>query len=135
MTGIKFDILKQANTLRANLIQLQLDKNHPDYDERMADWRYEAQSLGNLLADHNLTIPSILQTPQLLYAEVSDGYDTKMEILERDRNGSKDAWNALSSEERSEYTESFHEMCARGTGEDHRFYRLLMDEHLGRSRK
>ncbi len=39
-------------------------------------------------------------------------------------------WARLSPEERAEHYERFHDLCAQGIGEMHRFYPLLMSRAL-----
>ncbi|VWC79323.1 hypothetical protein BLA39750_01079 [Burkholderia lata] len=49
---------------------------------------------------------------------------------EESRGGTKEEWDALSPEAQSASWDSFHEQCASGVGDTHRFYNLLMKEWM-----
>jgi hypothetical protein len=57
-----------------------------------------------------------------------------VEILERTRfeaeHCSEKSWKALSAQEQTEYREEFHDLCAKGIGENCRFYTFLMGQCL-----
>lgn len=44
--------------------------------------------------------------------------------------GTQEEWDAMSQEDQEESSNSFHEMCERGVGDNHRFYDLLMSRWL-----
>jgi len=45
---------------------------------------------------------------------------------ESNRPGTQEEWDQLSDGEKSSEWESFHDLCARGIGDEHSFYSLLM---------
>jgi len=45
-------------------------------------------------------------------------------------NGSQEEWDALSFDEKADQWDEFHDLCARGIGDQMYFYQVMMNRHL-----
>jgi len=90
------------------------------------EWEMAAEVLGyHAKADEDVPV-QFLGTP--LATLWANGYNARRESEQPE--GTQEEWDRLSPDEQGSQWDRFHELCAKGAGEDHYFYSLLMPQWL-----
>jgi hypothetical protein len=102
------------------------DFNVIGIDDRY-DWMSAAEQLG-YATEPGGSVPALFEATPLA------GYWEKGHRLrcasEMNRPGTREEWDELSAEAQSSEWDSFQVLCARGIGDEHRFYSLLMEQWM-----
>ncbi|MDN7445575.1 hypothetical protein QZM64_41155 [Burkholderia cepacia] len=112
----------------ANVLSIEDDESpNAHHFDSIQDCLREAEALG-YRDGLNGTVPTwFIGTPLARAWEA--GAASRSECAEY-REGTQEEWDAMSPEAQSASWDSFHEQCARGVGDSHRFYNLLMKEWM-----
>lgn len=102
------------------------DFNAIGIDDRY-DWLNAAERLG-YDTDPGGDVPALFQgTPLAGHWEA--GHRSRC-FCEAHRPGTQEEWDDLSEEQQSNEWDDFHSLCARGIGDEHYFYSLLMSKWM-----
>lgn len=119
--------------LRAQVLKSLGEEEEAENEMLMA---YEhAHSIGFNAYFSNTKMPSLLNQEQTLAQGWREGKDDaeRLEDLQAEVEGSigsREEWDALSSDEQDAHWEEFHDRCALGVADEMHFYHVMMNMHL-----